>query len=241
MMHADLKPFQRNMDPYRKRNRNRDEVSPWRIAPWIFSVCFSLVSVCFFLVSACLMIGPAAAAEAQTEGIAFGESSQVFPDPEVWNADHMIACPEGRSGCMLLQTVMMGSFREFDPGDALTRRICSAIYPQLSAVTQDDLEHFCAEFNEDRQLVRELLYESLSNCLWAYILTEKAPDEKTAAAWHVLLLFLDPSSEPDAETQMESIRNMLTEQTIGQITEAAGADLEFIRSLLIEESRECGF
>ncbi|MDO4741186.1 MAG: hypothetical protein Q4A66_11000, partial [Eubacteriales bacterium] len=59
---------------------------------------------------------------------------------EYWTdlTDRPVVCCEDRPGCHVLQTVMMGSFAQFDPDDSLSVRVFSAALPRLLAVEEDD-------------------------------------------------------------------------------------------------------
>lgn len=149
-----------------------------------------------------------------------------------WDASHEIRCREHRLNCRLLQTVLMGSFAAFDPEDAVSGRILSAAFPQLCQITDDDIRHFSEEFSEDEAAVRAHRNEALANCLWADIVSDSAPAGHLSAAQRVLLLFLDPAGQPDAQRQMEVIRAAMTDAVRKRISDATGVPEDFILWLM---------
>ena len=194
----------------------------------------AVLTVCLFLLFL-WRISPYACAAETTEPM-----ETVFPDPEKWNASRTLSCGENLPGCLLLQSVMTGSLGAFDSEDALVRRVYSAMYPQMCAVTEDDLAHFCEEFDEKKQPIQSLYYKALANCLYAMFLVETAPDEDTANAWRVLKLFLDPSREPDGEEQLRRILDLLDDASIRLLAQAAGTGEDFIRWLADQSSPSSG-
>lgn len=153
----------------------------------------------------------------------------------VWDRERGIECTQNRPNCRLLQMAMTGSFETFDPQDALLGRVYASVYPQLCAVVEDDIAHFIQEFGEDESVVRDCLYQAMRNCLWANILTEKIPGGRMNAAERVLLLFIDPSSQEDAEVQMEKIRAALTGEALSALAAGVGAPEDFVRWLIITD------
>lgn len=149
-----------------------------------------------------------------------------------WTAAREIRCADHRQNCRLLQTVMMGSYDALSTEDALSVRVFSAVLPMLSAVTEDDFAHFAAEFGEDEQTVLDRYREALANCLWADILLSRAADGQLTAAQRVLLLFLDPESQSDAEAQMAEIRANLTDEVLSRLADATGVPADFVRWLI---------
>lgn len=128
-------------------------------------------------------------------------------EDEYWDAyGRPVVCCEDRTGCEVLQMVMMGSFAALQPTDSLTVRVMSAALPALCDVTDADFSHFCEEFSVDEGTVRRLYYVAMANCLWADMLISSDAGGAAGAARRVLLLFLDPDSEENAEEQMEIIR-----------------------------------
>ena len=162
------------------------------------------------------------------------------PAAEKWDSARTISCPDNRPGCLLLQSVMMGSLDSFDPEDSLVCRVYSAMYPQMCSVSEEDLTHFCAEFDEEKQFVQASYYRALANCLHAMLLTQTAPDETTANAWRVLKLFLDPSCEPDGPAQLTQILEQLDAPVIQILADAAGTDTAFIEWLADQASSSSG-
>ena len=76
-------------------------------------------------------------------------------EDEYWDAyDRPVVCCENRTGCEVLQMVMMGSFAALQPTDSLTVRVMSAALPALCDVTDADFSHFCEEFSVDEGTVR---------------------------------------------------------------------------------------
>jgi|GEM_PF-3045778 len=145
---------------------------------------------------------------------------------------HTIHCPNSRWGCRLLQMVMMGSFDGFQPDDALNTRLFSAAYPQLCAVTEDDFSHFLLEFDESEKAVRSRYYEALAACLWADILLQGIPRSRMRSEVRVLMLFLDPAGEVEAEAQRREIRSEMSEDILMQLADAVQAPAGFIQWLI---------
>ena len=101
-------------------------------------------------------------------------------EDEYWDAyGRPVVCCEDRTGCEVLQMVMMGSFAALQPTDSLTVRVMSAALPALCDVTDADFSHFCEEFSVDEGTVRRLYYVAMANCLWADMLI--SPDAGGAA------------------------------------------------------------
>ena len=152
--------------------------------------------------------------------------------PVYWQADGEMACSEDLPGCRLLQMVMSGSFDCIDPSDSVNVRVLAASWPLLRDIKADDFSHFCDEFDVDSKRL-ELAYRfALANCLWADILLEGGAKERLSDARRVLLLFLDPSDEPDADAQEKAIRAALTDEIVTTIAERAGAPEDFVRWLI---------
>lgn len=154
---------------------------------------------------------------------------------EYWDAwaDRPVVCCEGRAGCEVLQMVMMGSFSAAEEADSLTTRVMAAALSALCEVTDADFAHFCDEFGEQETDVRALYYLAVGNCLRADM--RIAPDSGGAAgaARRVLQLFLEPESEPDAEAQMEIIREGMTEDVIATMAAETGLPEDFIAYLTL--------
>lgn len=154
---------------------------------------------------------------------------------EYWDAwaERPVVCCENRTGCEVLQMVMMGSFASLDTGDSLTVRVMAAALPALCDVTAADFAHFCDEFDQNEASVRALYYVAVGNCLRADI--HSAPDASGAsgAARRVLLLFLEPESEPDAQEQMAVIRAGMTRELIDTMAEETGLPADFIAYLTL--------
>lgn len=150
---------------------------------------------------------------------------------EDW-ANHAVSCPENRFGCRLLQMVMMGSFDEFQPDDALTVRLFSAVYPQLCTVTEDDFHHFLQEYGEADEAARERYYQALAHCLRASFLLQGIPRNRMPAEMRVLMLYLDPADEVNAEDQRRQISAQMTEDILNRLADAVQAPPAFVRWLL---------
>ena len=145
---------------------------------------------------------------------------------------HTIHCPNNEWGCRLLQMVMMGSFDGFQPDDALNVRLFSAAYPQLCAVTEDDFSHFLFYFCESENAVRSRYYEALANCLWADILFQGVPRSRMSSEVRVLMLFLDPAGEVEAEAQRREICAAMRADILPQLADAVQAPVDFIQWLI---------
>ena len=144
---------------------------------------------------------------------------------EEWRADREIHCADHLPGCRLLQMVMMGSFDDDTPRDAVSQRVLASAWPRLREVTEADIDHFVLEFGEEGERVRLRWYAAMANCLRAELQAEIRPE----AAGQVLLLFLDPSVTPNAGAQQVQIREELTEEIIDRLAEALDAPAAFIR------------
>lgn len=151
---------------------------------------------------------------------------------EYWRESRQVDCPERLPSCRLLQMVMMGSFDGYDPEDGVSGRVLSAAYPQLCEVSEADMAHFTAEFGESKDAVRENWYIALANGLWASLRAEASRSGGPDPAGRVLLLFLDPESQPDAAGQMARIRADMTEAVLARIAGAVDAPEDFVRWLI---------
>ena len=68
-------------------------------------------------------------------------------EDEYWDAyDRPVVCCEDRTGCEVLQMVMMGSFAALQPTDSLTVRVMSAALPALCDVTDADFSTSARNF-----------------------------------------------------------------------------------------------
>lgn len=153
---------------------------------------------------------------------------------EYWEAgDRPVVCCENRAGCEVLQMVMMGSFAALRPTDNLTVRVMSAALPALCDVTDADFSHFCEEFSVDEGTARRLYYVAIANCLWADIRLSPDVGGAAGAARQVLLLFLDPDSEENAEEQMKIIRAGMDEELIARMSTETGLPTDFIAYLTL--------
>ena len=166
------------------------------------------------------------------EGSSYEKSMAEDPLSGYPMTEYPMTCPENRPGCLLLQSVMSGTFDRFDSSDPLCIRVYSAIYPDLCDLSQSDFVHFCEAFGEDPDLVRTRYYQALADCLHAWILSETASENTPEAAEKVLLLFLDPASAEDAEEQMELIQAGLNDGVISLIAAETGAPEDMIRWLM---------
>ena len=149
-----------------------------------------------------------------------------------------ISCAENLPGCRLLQTVMAGSFDIYDPEDTLNGRVLSAVYPQLCAITREDLDHFLQEFPEEEEEVTDRLRLAMANCLWATLVSEPVTDSTTSQVRQILLLFLDPLGQENAEEQMEEIREGMTGELLTLLSDTVGAPQDFIEWLIEEDEWE---
>ncbi len=156
---------------------------------------------------------------------------------EYWEdiTERPFVCCDDRSGCQVLQMVMIGSFDGFDVGDSLSVRVFSAALPRLSAVTEDDIEHFVEEYGVDEAVARRNYNVALGHCLWADILTFPETDDARAnEARRVLLIFLDPSSEPNGLEQMAIIRANIDDALVCTLAEAASLPVNFVEYLVYD-------
>lgn len=153
---------------------------------------------------------------------------------EYWDntAARPVVCCDDRPGCQVLQTVMMGSFAEFDPADSLNVRVLSAALPRLSAVAEDDFDHFVQYFDIEKDALKQFYCIALGNCLRAdIIINPLVEDTNEQNARTVLGLFINPMAE-DAAAQMQVIRASCTEEDLLLLAEYAGVPVEFVKHLL---------
>lgn len=133
-----------------------------------------------------------------------------------------LVCKENRAGCHVLQMVMMGCFADMDEDDSLSLRVHAAVLPWLRAITQEDFDHFCAQFGEEEARVQECYLIALGYALWADILVSPEPEEEAARqARRVLLLFMDPDDRWENLSQMAAIRSQMTDADLEAIAAAA--------------------
>ena len=149
-----------------------------------------------------------------------------------WSADRPVACGEDLPGCRLLQMVMMGCFDAADPDDAVLERVLACVYPRLAEITEADLAHFAAEFDEDTDAARRRWYDAMANCLRADIEFSGLSVAGLDAARRVLALFLSPAADPDAEEQKEQIRSGMTDAVLDRIAGAVAAPVDFVRYVI---------
>ena len=161
-----------------------------------------------------------------------------WAEGEKWSADRPVACPEGVPGCRLLQMVMMGSFDAADPEDAVLERVLACVYPRLAAVTEQDLAHFAGEFGEDAEAVRLRWYDAMAGCLRAEINFSGLPGSAPDPARRVLMLFLSPGAEPEAEAQKAQIRAEMTDDALGILARAVEAPEAFVRYVIEDYAPE---
>ena len=154
---------------------------------------------------------------------------------EGWDGGREIACAEDLPGCRLLQMVMAGSFDDYDPEDAVLGRVLACVYPMLGALTEADLNHFVGEFGQDADAVRVRWYGALANCLWAYLETEALPEAQLSAAQRVLLLFLEPPGDAQAEVQRAQIREQIDGDVIARIADDVAVPPGFVEWLVTGE------
>lgn len=156
---------------------------------------------------------------------------------EYWSdiTERPVVCCDGRTGCQLLQMVMMGTFADLNPHDGLETRVLSAVYPLLLEITEEEFAHFSDEFRVEPEVIRIAYYIALGNCLWADILTAANVEESAATARRILLLFLDPGNEKDARKQILTIRRALTPELIEQIADNAGLPKDFVEYVMTDD------
>ena len=156
---------------------------------------------------------------------------------EYWEdvTDRPFVCCDDRGGCQVLQMVMTGSFDGFDISDSLSVRVFSAALTRLCAVSEEDVAHFIKEFGVDEAVARRNYNVALGHCLWADILTFPVLDDLRATdARRVLLLFLDPSSEPNGLEQMALIRASIDDALVNMLAEAASLPASFVEYLVYD-------
>ena len=146
-----------------------------------------------------------------------------------------VYCPQNRQGCLLLQMIMEGLFDEFDREDTLSSRVLAAAFPQLEALTEEDFRHYLEESGEEADEVREEYYEALANCLLAELLTEGSESADQERAQKILMLFLYPESQENADYQIRSIRGRMTGELEEQIAAAAGVGKDFVHWIIAED------
>ena len=157
---------------------------------------------------------------------------------EYWSASHEVRCKSHLQSCQLLQTVMMGSFAQFDPEDVVQRRVFSSVLSKLCQITESDLEHLENEFQEDDATVREYYYVALANCLWADMTFDRSKANQLNAAQRTILLFLDPSDQTDAEAQKKAIQEGMTQEVLVRIANMLNVSEDFIVWLIgLEENK----
>ena len=155
----------------------------------------------------------------------------------LWDASRKITgCREDRSACLTLQAVMMGSFEDFDPQDGLSSRVFSAALGVLSVISEEDILHFCDEFEETAAAVYPIYYRALGNCLWAEVICSDPTDSEDEAIRKVLMLFLNPEAYADTQAQMEIIRSEIQEDLLQRFAERTGTPEGFIRHLILGET-----
>lgn len=143
-------------------------------------------------------------------------------------------CREGQIACMMLRLAYQGAFEAFEEDDPLAGRVLASAWPLLADVAEEDLEHFCRECGVDRADAEEAWFEALRASLLACILAG-GQQGRMSDADRVLLLFLDPDDEDDAQAQMEQIRGRMTEETLQRIAQERGAPPAFLRWLMAAE------
>lgn len=150
-----------------------------------------------------------------------------------WAPDSGADCRENRFNCGLLQAAMEGDFDACDPEDALAGRVLSSAYPLLCAVTEDDIDHFLEEFDEDRERVIDCLYTAMRNCLRARIRFEGTVGSASESIDRVLMLFIDPDSQENAAYQAEQIRANMTDEALERLAGGVNAPRAFIEWLIM--------
>lgn len=149
---------------------------------------------------------------------------------EYWAGDvqRTVYCREAHPGCEVLQMVMMGSFAEVDETDRLSIRVMSAALAQLSAVTEEDVAHFHADFDVEEDVLRTNYYIALGNSLLSDILLDPGQEGQEEQVRRVLRLFLNPSAEWNAQLQMDVIRRQADQTLIDLMARTVNLPSEFI-------------
>ena len=150
---------------------------------------------------------------------------------QAWEG-HTVQCPENSLNCRILQMGMMGSFDAFDADDPLTVRTFSAVYPLLASVSEDDFAHFLREYPAAEDELSERYFSALSKCLWAEILSQGLPVGAMSASQRVVLLFLDPDGEENAEYQIREIQQRITDDAVTLMARELQAPPDLIRYLI---------
>ncbi len=136
-------------------------------------------------------------------------------------------------GCLVLQTVMMGTFDAYDEDDSLTVRVYSAALDRLTSVTEDDMVHFCDSYDVNPDTLWECYCIALRNCLRADILLVPVEeDEDAQLARTVLAPFLTPDAGADDRAQKAAIRANIGESDIRIIADGAGLPYSFVYDLI---------
>ncbi len=153
-------------------------------------------------------------------------------------------CADANRNCILLQMIARGDFSVFDPGDVLHLRIYSAVLPMVKAVTEEDIRHYCEEFDKDRDTVSAQYSLALQSCLYSDILYRQTSGQTVTDAERVLLLFLEQTNDENgdvteqAEQARQQIRENITEETLNRISDETGLSDVFVRQLIFGENRE---
>lgn len=145
--------------------------------------------------------------------------------------DRSVFCREGRIGCQVLQTVMMGSFDTLDMDDRLSVRVFSAALGQLRGVTQADMAHFLEEFSVGEEILLENYYIALGNCLLAEILLDPGETEHDMQVRRLLRLFLAPQTEVAGKEQIALLQDKFDDALIkdmAQTVDLPGAFIEYV-------------
>lgn len=148
--------------------------------------------------------------------------------------DAIYGCREDRAECLLLQMALAGGFDAYDPDDDLNQRVLACVYPRLCAVSDEDIRHCAAEQERAEAEVRLALYRALRNALWADLVCDRAPGGRMDGAGRILLLFIDPTSQEDADYQMAQIRRNMTEAALEALAESANTSPAFVEWLIGE-------
>ena len=156
---------------------------------------------------------------------------------EYWPHDssHAAECRANRPGCRILQMVMMGCFDYAEAPDSLDERVLSAVLPQLCAIEEEEFGHFCDEFGVEEAPLRTNYYIALANCLLSDIRINPDPGGNATLVRRVLLLFLDPDSETDAQAQKDAIRSEMTDDVLMQMANELSLPQDFVSYLLSQD------
>ena len=146
--------------------------------------------------------------------------------------DLTLHCKEGSAACVMLQMAAHDQFTPPDPDDLLSLRVESTSLQRLKMITPEDILHYSREFDADNDRITKAWYSALANCLWADILYRSSCSLPVSNSMRVLLLFLDPASEEEADEQIRQIRERTDEETCRLIADDAEVPADFVNWLM---------